>query len=289
MNKNIIIVLVGGFLIAVLVAVLVQSSLKGKKGDESGTPKVQILVAGRDLPIGREIKEGDIKWQTWPESSLFDGAIIRQDNMPAHEAAKGRVIQAIKSGQPVHPGLLIGETKANFLAAKLKEGMRAMGISVKAQNIAGGFVGPGDYVDVIVTYKVNVDGRPNPAVQSMVNKQASETILENVRVLASDQQAIREEDKAKVARTITLEVDSEGAEKLALATRMGDVTLSLRGIGDNTQKKQGPMTTDVKMSRVLKNLAQAQSSEEGSGGKVRIFSGQDVMIMNVRQPLPDQE
>jgi pilus assembly protein CpaB len=289
MNKNIIIVLVGGFLIAVLVAVLVQSSLKGKKGDESGTPKVQILVAGRDLPIGREIKEGDIKWQTWPESSLFDGAIIRQDNMPAQEAAKGRVIQAIKSGQPVHPGLLIGETKANFLAAKLKEGMRAMGISVKAQNIAGGFVGPGDYVDVIVTYKVNVDGRPNPAVQSMVNKQASETILENVRVLASDQQAIREEDKAKVARTITLEVDSEGAEKLALATRMGDVTLSLRGIGDNTQKKQGPMTTDVKMSRVLKNLAQAQSSEEGSGGKVRIFNGQDVMIMNVRQPLPDQE
>ncbi|MBN8521923.1 MAG: Flp pilus assembly protein CpaB [Alphaproteobacteria bacterium] len=289
MNKNIIIVLVGGFLIAVLVAVLVQSSLKGKKGDESGTPKVQILVAGRDLPIGREIKEGDIKWQTWPESFLFDGAIIRQDNMPAQEAAKGRVIQAIKSGQPVHPGLLIGETKANFLAAKLKEGMRAMGISVKAQNIAGGFVGPGDYVDVIVTYKVNVDGRPNPAVQSMVNKQASETILENVRVLASDQQAIREEDKAKVARTITLEVDSEGAEKLALATRMGDVTLSLRGIGDNTQKKQGPMTTDVKMSRVLKNLAQAQSSEEGSGGKVRIFNGQDVMIMNVRQPLPDQE
>lgn len=284
MNKNMIIVLAGGFLIAVLVAVLVQSSLSGgKKKDDTSAPKVQVLVAARDLPAGKELGTGDTKWQDWPESSVFTGAIVRKEKEPALEAGKGRVIQSISAGQPIHPSLLVGEAKANFLAAKLKEGMRAVGISVKAQNIAGGFVGPGDYVDVIVTYKVSVQDKDNAAVQSMVSKQASETILENVRVLASDQQAIREEDKAKVARTVTLEVDAAGAERLALATEMGDVTLALRGIGDKTVKTDGDITTDVKMSKVLKGLAKAQQGD-GAGGAVRVFNGDQMNSVSVRQP-----
>lgn len=286
MNKNIIIVLAGGFLIAVLVAVLVQSSLKGgSKDQEASSPKVQILVAARDLQIGRELGEGDTKWQDWPESSVFAGAILRQEKQTPLEAIKGRVIQTIAKGQPVHPGLLVGETKANFLAAKLREGMRAVGISVKAQNIAGGFVGPGDYVDVIVTYKVSVQDKNNPAVQEIVSKQASETVLENVRVLASDQQAIREEDKAKVARTVTLEVDAAGAERLALSAKMGDVTLALRGIGDKTVKSGDAITTDAKMSKVLRGILKAQSGEGGnSTGSVRVYNGDQMGTMSVRQP-----
>lgn len=290
MNKNILIVLGGGFLIAVLVAVLVQSTLKGKsKSEDSSVPKVQILVAAKDLAIGKEIIPGDVKWQEWPQASMFAGAIIRQGEQTSSDAAKGRVIQSISAGQPIHPGLLVGEAKGNFLAAKLKEGMRAVGISVKAQNIAGGFVGPGDFVDVIVTYKVTVQDKDNAAVQAMISKQASETILENVRVLAADQQAIREEDKAKIARTVTLEVDGEGAEKLALAIEMGDVTLSLRGIGDNTLKQGDEITTDVKMSKVLRNLAKAQQGgASGPSGTVRIYSGQNVTNMPVRQPVLEE-
>jgi pilus assembly protein CpaB len=289
MNKNILIVLGGGFLIAVLVAVLVQSTLKGKSKSDDSAPKSQILVAAKDLAIGKELIAGDVKWQEWPQSSMFAGAIVREGEKPASEAAKGRVIQSISAGQPIHPGLLVGEAKGNFLAAKLKEGMRAVGISVKAQNIAGGFVGPGDFVDVIVTYKVSVQDKDNAAVQAMVSKQASETILENVRVLAADQQAIRDEDKAKIVRTVTLEVDGVGAEKLALAIEMGDVTLSLRGIGDNTLKQNDEITTDVKMSKVLRNLAKAQQGGAGGpSGAVRIYSGQNVTNMPVRQPVVEE-
>lgn len=287
MNKNIIIVLAGGFLIAVLVAVVVQFSLKGgkKSSDDGNSAKVQVLVAARDLSIGRELSDGDTKWQEWPEASVFEGAILRQDNQSTGDTAKGRVIQAISKGQPIHPGLLVGETKANFIAAKLKEGMRAVGIPVKAHNIAGGFIGPGDYVDVLVTYKVTPQDKENPDVQEIVSKQASETVIENVRVLAADQQAIRDEDKAKVARTVTLEVDSRGAERLVLAAKMGEITLALRGIGDNTLKADTGLTTDVNMSKVLKGVVKAQNGDSGNdAGSVRVYNGDQMGTMSVRQP-----
>lgn len=73
MNKNIIIVLVGAIIVAVLVAVLVQVSLGGKKQAEPTIQeaKVEILVAEKDLSIGRELSAGDTRWQEWPKSSVF--------------------------------------------------------------------------------------------------------------------------------------------------------------------------------------------------------------------------
>lgn len=282
MNKNVLIVLAGGFLIAILVAVMVQASLGGKKETQS-TEKTQILVAAKDLPIGKELIKGDLKWQEWPADSVFAGAVVREGDQPASEAMPGRMLQALSMGQPLHPAMVVGEGKGNFLAATLKEGMRAAAISVKAQTMAGGFVGPGDRVDVLVTYKVKVRDRDNPAIQAVIDQFATETVLENVRVLATDQKAIREEDKAKIARTVTLEVDSEGAEKLALASELGDLSLSLRGIGDENLVREKDLTTDVEVSRVLKGIARAQSGSGGASGTVRVYNGQDVTNMPVRQ------
>lgn len=283
MNKNVLIVLAGGFLIAILVAVLVQASLGGKKKQqELATNKIEILVAAKNLPMGKELAEGDLKWQAWPADSLFTGAIQRQEKQSVADAASGRMLQSLESGQPLHPGMIAGNGKGNFLATSLKEGMRAIAISVKAATTAGGFVGPGDRVDVLVTYKVKVRDRDNPAVNAMINQYASETVLENVRVLAADQKAIREEDKAKVARTVTLEVTSAEAEKLALAAEMGDLNLTLRGIGDEAETRQKELTTDVEMSRVLKGIARAQGNGGGSSGIVRVYNGQNVTNMPVR-------
>lgn len=284
MNKNILIVLAGGFLIAILVAVLVQASLGGKnKKIEQATNKVEIIVAAKNLAMGKELAEGDLKWQLWPQDAVFAGAIVRQEKQTVAEAASGRMLQALSAGQPLHPNMISGAGKGNFLAVSLKEGMRAIAISVKAQTMAGGFVGPGDRVDVIVTYKIKVRDKDNPAVQSMIDQYATETVLENVRVLAADQKAIREEDKAKVARTVTLEVSAAEAEKLALAQEMGDLKLSLRGIGDDEQVRQENITTDVEMSRVLKDLAKVQGANGGNSGIVRVYNGQTVTNMPVRQ------
>lgn len=284
MNKNILIVLAGGFLIAILVAVLVQASLGGKKKQvEKASTNIEILVAARDLVMGKELGEGDLKWQAWPASAMFAGAIQRADGQTVADAASGRMLQALSKGQPLHSAMIVGQGAGNnFLAASLKEGMRAVAISVKAQTMAGGFVGPGDRVDIIVTYKVKVKDKNNPEIRAMIDQYASETVLENVRVLAADQKAIRQEDKAKVARTVTLEVTSEEAEKLTLASELGDLKLSLRGIGDVEHTREKQITTDVEISRVLRDLSDAQARSGGNSGIVRVYNGQNVTNVPVR-------
>jgi pilus assembly protein CpaB len=282
MNKNVLIVLAGGFVVAILVAVLVQASLGGKKSADTG-PKTQVLVAAKDLPIGKELSEGDLKWQTWPGEKAFQGAIIRKKpDEKASDALKGRLIQRVSAGQPVLSNAIFKEGKANLVAATLDKGMRAMAIPVKANTMAGGFVSPGVFVDVILSYKVSTKSRENPEVQSLVNKAASETILQNVRVLAVDQEAAREEEKAKVAKTVTLEVTPAGAEKLAVAAKLGDLVLSMRGIGDENINKGDTATTDLEAAKVMREVARLQGGE-GAGSVVRVYSGAKMETVRPRQ------
>lgn len=270
MNKNVLIVLAGGFVVAILVAVLVQASLGGKKQDTG--PKTMILVAAKDLSVGKEIGEGDIKWQEWP-SGTFAGAIVRKENEKADEALKGRLVQRVGAGQPMLNSYMFKEGKGNVVAAMLEKGMRAVAIPVKADTMAGGFVSPGDFVDVILTYSITVEREEKSAeTDSFVRSHASETILKNVKVLAVDQEAAREEEKAKIARTVTLAVDTKGAEKMALAAQMGDLTLALRGIGDDEDKNKAAMTTDVEVSRAMQNIMRITGGGT-SGGPVRIYNG----------------
>ncbi len=281
MNKNVLIVLIGGFVIAILVAVLVQASLGGKKSDDGG-PKTLVLVAAKDLGIGTELGEADLKWQAWP-GNAFAGAIVRKEkDEKASEALKGRLVQRVSSGQPLLASYIFKEGKGNLVAATMGKGMRAIAIPVKADTMAGGFISPGDYVDVILTYAVNTDSRENPDIKALVNSNASETILQKIKILAVDQEASREEDKAKIARTVTLEVSREGAEKLALAANMGDLTLALRGIGDEEVSGDSNATTDVQVSRVMRDVAKIQSGG-GSGGNIRVYNGGNVEEIRMRK------
>ncbi len=281
MNKNVLIVLAGGFVVAILVAVLVQASLGGKKQVESG-PKTQVLVAAKMLPLGKELSEGDLKWQTWPGEKAFAGAIVRKDEQKADEALKGRLIERVNEGQPVLSSYVFKEGRGNVVAASLPKGMRGMAIPVKAFTMAGGFIAPGDYVDVILTYKVSVDRRDQSfEIASFLSSHASETILKNIRVLAVDQEASREKDDAKVAKTVTLAVSSKDAEKLAVASEMGDIILSLRGIGDEEDGNAEALTTDVEVSRAMQNIVTMKESEM-KAPSVKIYSGATVVETKTR-------
>jgi pilus assembly protein CpaB len=283
MNKNVLIVLIGGFVVAILVAVLVQASLGGKK-DDTG-PKTMVLVAAKDLTVGAELAPGDLKWQSWP-GDAFAGAIIRKKEAEKpEEALKGRLVQRISAGQPVLATYVFKEGRGNMVAATLGKGMRAVAIPVKADTMVGGFISPGDFVDVILTYNVEVEARGNTDVQALVSKAASETILQNIKVLAVDQEASREEDKAKIARTVTLEVTTEGSQKLSLAATMGDITLTLRGIGDESVTEQNTATTDVQVGRIQQDVTRMQGG--GSGGNVRIYNGETIQDVRPRGAVVD--
>lgn len=284
MNKNVLIVLAGGFVVALLMGLLVNAGLKGGKdgeGDSGNT--IEILVAAKDLNIGHEMGTSDVKWAAWPSDAVFAGSIRREDGQEVDGLAEGRLNQSLTAGQPVLSAYLVTESKGNFMAATLGQGMRAVGVSVKADTMAGGFIGPGDYVDVILTYKVTVRDRDNPEVAATISSLASETILERVRVLAVDQNSKREEDKAKVARTVTLEVDAAGAEKLALGSEMGDITLSLRSLGDENFVADQNTTTDVRMSRIMKDVVEKETVSGGAAGIVRVYNGETIQNVPVRQ------
>ncbi|MCB9990820.1 MAG: Flp pilus assembly protein CpaB [Rhodospirillales bacterium] len=301
MNRNVMIVLAGGFLIAVLVALLVQASLSGGKSAEpvavAEVPKVQIVVAAKDLSIGTELSDENMKWQDWPKDAVFPGAVAREDDKQVSEMISGRLRRVIKAGEPIVESALVPETEGNFLAASLAPDMRAFAIDVKAATAVGGFVGPGDYVDVLLTYRQNIRyrGENSDAVQNMIemniDDMATETILQNVKVLAVDQTAMRDEEEGgvKVGKTVTLEVNYQGAEVLALATKYGDLSLALRRLGDEkiiTEKP--PVTTDARLTNiydeVMKEISQTSGQDySGQSSKVvRIYRGGGVEEISVR-------
>lgn len=293
-NRNIIIVLAGGFIVAVLVALMVQAALSGGGKEVEEVPRVQVLVAAKPLGVGREISEGDLKWQTWPEDALFPGAIIRDGEQSAMEAATGKTVRSLETGQPVHMNVLVEDNQGDFLSANVAKGMRAVGISVKSYTLADRLIRPGDYVDVLLTYRVRVNTRNNPDAQAVVNRYATETIIENVRVLAVDKEDTKavdevEEDGKKKKKTkssknatLTLEVAPRQAEQLLLATEMGDIGIALRSIGDQEVPNDGNTTTDVRMSNVLTKLTTMQQTSSG----VRVYSGADMEEVEARNPMP---
>ncbi len=302
MNKNIIIVLAGGVLIAVLVAVLVQLSLSGDDEPQVAVKeeaRVEILVANKDLPAGHRLVDDDLRWQKWPKSAVFSGAIVREDGQSPEDAVEGRLSRPLSVDEPLTEAVVLS-ADGNYLAAALDKGYRAVAIQVNAGSMAGGFIGPGDYVDVLLTYDVRFDTYGDQVAERMygseVDDLATETVLENIKVLAVDQRATRPEEDAKVGRTATLEVTLRQAEKLALAAEMGDLTLALRGVGDNKViGRSWPISTDLRIVDLNKELsgmyekmlmenaalnADSQNAVLNTSGEkgniVRIYSGDEV-------------
>lgn len=282
MNKNILIVMGGGFLIALLVAIIVSGSLDNgeqKQVATKTTPKKEILVATRKIQTGGKLTADNLRWRKFPEDAVFQGAIVRQDDQDVQDVVDGkRAGRIISEGEPVLDTALLEKSSGNILAASLKPGMRAMAISVSAESMVAGFVSPGDRVDVIMTYQVRARG-----AEDTVRRLASEAVLENVRVLAIDQRAKSDDNKdARVGRTVTVEVTPEQAERLSLASAMGNLRLALRGVGDSKSGEQRPMTTDVNISSVYKKLAEENANSNRSGNVVRIYNGNQAQNVTVR-------
>lgn len=294
MNKNILIVMAGAIAIAVVVAMLVNVTMGGKKKQAVEVKKearVEILVAAKNLKIGNELKEGDTRWQSWPKSGVFPGAVKRADKQKPQEAIEGRLARDISQGEPIVQTALIGQSAPNFVAASLAPGMRAMAIEVSAETMVGGFIGPGDFVDIILTYKENISpDEENPKVLNYIElnleKYATETILQNVKILAVDQSTTRPEKdkKAKVAKTVSVAVGPKDAERLSLASQLGDLNLVLRGVGDDKQvEKTWPTVSDARLTTMDDEIYSGYSKikeEEGiNRDVVKIYRGDQLSVV----------
>ena len=200
----------------------------------------KVLVATRDLQIGTTLAASDIAWRDWPKDSV-SGQFVTGGSQASQSAVVGAIARAgFYAGEPISEAKLI-HTDRGFMSAILPEGKRAVAIRIAADTSAGGFILPNDHVDVIMTRKVEANG-----ANAGTSQYQTETILNNVRVLAIDQTIDKSTKKdgsggdTVIGQTATLELTPEQAKILTVAQQMSDrLTLALRSVADSSPSAPG--------------------------------------------------
>jgi pilus assembly protein CpaB len=215
--------------------------------------KAQVLVASKDLLVGERITADSLKWMDWPEAGAANVAFFVQSKAPdsLKSFENGIVRQEMVSGEPVTAKKIVAVGAAvSSMAALLTPGMRATAVIITPDSSVAGFVLPNDRVDVVLTRELQVQANGQTRAQTV-----SDTILENVRVLAIDQAVAQVKDqKALAGSTATLELTAQDAEKLRLADKLGDISLMLRGYADAA----GPTLARLDSAAMAQPLPEAQ-------------------------------
>jgi pilus assembly protein CpaB len=295
----------------------------------------QVLVASRTINPGEILSAKDVSWAEWPkaliEERMIDenefvipsatvpptqvGLIVRTEEAPAAPKADGKAEQKsatpgpadtaivgavarrrILVNEPISPDQLINRGDRSVGSAVVSPGMRAVSIGISAASASGGFIAPGDYVDVMLSidHKLTIidpaSGRQLPAGTPAtladgdeLVKVSTETVLRNVRVLAIDQSLGRkaEDGPADVGKTATLEISPSDTEKLLTASRLGSLTLVLRSMvvesspQDDVDAFEDPFnfTTDVATSRAVSAIHTTSSLYGYRGDSIRVNRG----------------
>jgi pilus assembly protein CpaB len=241
MNVKKLALLVGALVIAVITAFMAKNMFAGAGAQQAAAaPAVplgpKVLVARKALPVGTIIDAESLTYQPWPKELLQSAYYVEGGPDGDPKTLLGTVVRyPVTAGQPLTRGSMVGPQDRGFLAAALGAGMRAITVPVNSSTGVAGFVFPGDHVDLVLTQQVE-GGGDGPALK------ASETIVRNIRVLATDQR-VTDKDKdgkteVKTFSNVTLEVTPRIAEKIAVAQSIGTLSLSLRSIADNTAELQ---------------------------------------------------
>ncbi len=245
-------------------------------------PMAKVLVAAKDLQPGQRLTEADLAWKDWPVDEvnpafITDGstplpsaeatdaaaerpegavaAVTRAANDFATGGAKadyvGSVVrEPILAGEPIVSRKIVRAGDSGYMAAYLEPGMRAMAIRVTVETAAGGFILPGDRVDVLLTRETTLSNMG--AQEGDRSKFASSTVMQNVKVLAIDQSTrAGDDEQAVVGATATLEVGPRDAEALALAKSEGELSLVLRSYAD-TGGPSGRVAPVVRQSSAVR-------------------------------------
>jgi pilus assembly protein CpaB len=189
-------------------------------------PTQKVLVAAVPLPAGLLIKEEHLRWQTWPDETL-EPSYIDQEGADITKYYGAVVRRGIAPGQPVTEPQIARPGDRGFLAAVLKPGMRAISVNINRTSGVAGLVQPGDRVDLLLSLALPT---PDNAPEGAMSHRATETVFENVRVLALDQTISDQQGKPLVADVATVEVTPKQAEMLAVLTQIGSLTMTLRSL-----------------------------------------------------------
>jgi pilus assembly protein CpaB len=207
-----------------------QASMQAKnlEANKKTVATQTIVVAKQPLRFGTELNAAMLEETPWPAEAMPAGAFAKVSDMLT--GGRRIVLAAIEPNEPVLALKITGPGQRATLSALVKPGMKAVTIRVNDVEGVGGFVLPGDRVDVVLTRQLDKGSA------------TTEVVLQNTRVLAVDQSADERAAKAAVAKSVTLEVDTVDAQKVWLASSVGSLSLLLRKAGETAQAKTRKIT-----------------------------------------------
>jgi pilus assembly protein CpaB len=265
-----------------LIAVGVAYSLFGRVKSEQAVP-TQIIVAGADIPAGSFVRSNyHLTMANWPETSITEAMLPSTGHqLSDFEGAVAR--RAIKKGEPITVGQLVKSNEGGFMSAVLEPGKRAVSVAVDATSGNAGFIFPGDRVDLILTHQMNIPGGV---------ERASETFIEDARVLAVDQMLDNPDNVAVIAKTVTLEVSPKQAEEINVAKDLGKISLSLRSLAttplevESVDTDAGPTSFDELLQQEVTpmtlppvnvtrdtDVSKVITPRDAAGSRIRVLRG----------------
>jgi pilus assembly protein CpaB len=191
---------------------------------------VKLLVARQALGYGATLLPGNLKWVEWPKSAVPPGAFTSVEELLGEKGDQRRIVlRAIDPGEPILEGKITRFGESPRMPMNVGAGMRAVTISVDAVSGVGGYIAPGDRVDILLT-------------RTQQDQLVSSVILQDITVIAIKQSDNAEPSSPRLGRTVTVtvEVDTVQAQKLALAQQVGKLSLSLHGIGEPPRMLPNP-------------------------------------------------
>lgn len=234
-GRNLILLIVA-VVIGLVAVILANTYFSGVEQNQQRVAEEQklsrIVVASQNLGFGVPLNDQNLRLVNWPSNSIPAGAFT---SLQAARQGNRVALRPIVIGEPVLASKVSGADGRATLSANLPVGKLAYAVPINDVAGAGGFIRPGDVVDVLVT-------RPIPGQGASVNDKMTDVVLEAVPVLGIDQVSDENATKPATGKTATLEVDTFGAQKLALSIQLGTLSLALRNVADQVI---GPRQTVV--------------------------------------------
>jgi pilus assembly protein CpaB len=216
-------------------------------------PTQPVVVAAADLQLGSELKKEDLVTINFPVGQTPEGSFSR----PADIIGRGLIVPVVKN-EPILSAKLASKEAGAGLPPVIPEGMRAVSVRVNEVIGVAGYVLPGTRVDVVAT------ASPNESRADTTSK----LILSNVQVLTAGTRMEQDQEKGKPMQVtvVTLLVNPEQSERLALASTEGKIQLALRNPMDQTS----PETPGVKTAALVGTARMAPARTQVASARPRV-------------------
>ncbi|RKK03193.1 Flp pilus assembly protein CpaB [Pseudoroseomonas wenyumeiae] len=238
--------------------------------------RIRVLTAARSLLAGSLLKEGDWEVREVLPDTVSDETL--RDTREERAELQGAMLRQYReAGAPLSRADVLHPRDRGFLAAVLRPGQRAISVGVDAVTGAAGLIWPGDQVDLILTQELDSSQAP------LDRRVVAETVLTDIRVIAVDQKmaqgASAESATRDVASTVTLQVSAREAERVAVASRLGRLSVTVRAMEETVAAEPAAERTAVFGADVSSALSQ---NEQGTVTRMRVIQGGEAQDLTFR-------